>query len=84
MNEQTVKLLTRAVVRYLDGDRKECERLGGIAVSELTSNCQKCKTQMVKGTWCITKKDRIKVYLCTACGGLKQRGWRNDKECEHK
>lgn len=76
MNSQTAKLVHRSVIRYLNNERTKGEELAKEAIMNLEMEkfiCPKCYKHMVQGIWRIRKKESMKVYLCTVCGGMKSR-----------
>lgn len=73
MNKKTTKTLTRAIVRYLNGDTKEYLDLA----MKVSGNCTVCGGRMIKARKC-NKSYTRRIYLCTNCGkeledGLEKR-----------
>ncbi|MFZ7119495.1 MAG: hypothetical protein ACOWWH_00910 [Eubacteriaceae bacterium] len=76
MNNELQSYCKRAVIRYLNGDMKEFNRLVSMAMNiNKECVCSKCGNMTVPARIRIGKGKSIKIELCTHCGLEKEKAY---------
>lgn len=73
MTKEVLEHCTRAVVRYMNGDMKEFERLTIIAMKiNHECVCSNCGNITIPAKRKVDKDKYVKIELCLDCGAQKE------------